>query len=192
MNFENILKEFDTVLKQYNLTSYSKLQPPLSNEDRGAIFNSLEIIDNDIQSLYKWKNGVVDDTSAPILSFECSMLSLESLIGYNKEGYLINEINTPGLLMLFDNQEDGFLFNTNAGEDYGRIHLYCVSLLSIQNPRPYFDSLSSMLLTTIEQYQRKGLLFDETNNILSRDIDISVEVYNKYNPISNHYGREGW
>jgi hypothetical protein len=94
--------------------------------------------------------------------------------------------------MLFDNQEDGFLFNSNPGINYGKIHLSSVSLLSIEKPLPYFDSLLSMLKTTIEQYKNKGLIYDEEINFLNEDLEINIPIYKKFNPICSFYNRESW
>ncbi len=121
-----------------------------------------------------------------IFDFETTMLSLENVLKFTKNNNL--EIDNPeGLVMLFDNEEDCLLFNTNAGKDYGKLHLYSVPLLSIENPLPYFDSLSTMFETTILQYKKKALVYDIEEKFLHSNNDIGIEIYQSLNPLSDFY-----
>jgi len=189
-NFKAVLEEFDETLKQYNKYNYDKLQPPLPNKEIKQLLTSIGIENDDVHALYQWKNGVSDEAGlSMIFSFESTMLSLKNVVNLKDNNNLGFE-NIDGLVMLFDNAEDCLLFNSNSGEDYGKLHLYSVSFLSIENPYPYFDSLISMFETTIHQYQKGGLIFDTDLNFLKSNTEINIEIYRKFNPLSDFYNSE--
>lgn len=190
--FEILLEEFDETLKKYNNTNYERLQPPLPNKKIESLLKQIGIVDKDVYTLYNWKNGVASEhLFANIFCFGCSLLSLENVLKYKTNNYLKNS-NMDGLVILFDNQEECFLFNQNRGEDYGKLHLYSVPLLSIETPYSYFDSLASMLETTIDQYKNGGLVYDQGRGSLDENIEVNIEIYKKLNPLSAFYNRENW
>lgn len=189
-NFETLLAEFDKTLKQFSPNMYSRLQPPLPNSDIQRLLKSVGIEDEDVYSLYQWKNGVSNESErSMIFDFECTMLNLEK-VEQLKKNYKLDSNEMEGLVILFDNEEDCLLFNTNRGEDYGKLHLYSVPLLSIESPLPYFDSLSSMLKTTTEQYKQGGLVYDEGSNFLLSHSEINIKIYETFNPKSDFYNHE--
>ena len=188
--FKMLLEEFDNVLKEFNQFNYNQLQPPLADKEIERYLKSIDIEDEDVFSLYKWKNGIANGTgNSMIFKFETTMLSLENVVKFKNSNNL--EIENPnGFIMLFDNEEDCFLFNTNRGKDYGKLHLYSVPLLSIENPLPYFDSLSTMFETTILQYKKKALVYNIEEKFLDSNNDIGIEIYQSLNPLSDFYNND--
>jgi hypothetical protein len=94
-----------------------------------------------------------------------------------------------GLVNLFDNSEECLLFNKNFGENYGKLHLYSVPLLSIETPYPYYDSISTMFETTIQQYKKGGLVYDKEKKYLFSNTEVNIEIYKKLNPLSDFYNQ---
>ncbi len=182
-NFEALLHDFEEILKKYNKVSYNKLQPALAEADIRILLQKVGIDDENVYTLYKWRNGVETSnlSDSMIFQFACSMLSLDEVNYYYKNN--LPEHDEDGLVTLFESPYgEVFLFNTNKGGDYGKIHLYSVSLLLIENPRTYYDSLSTMIETTINLYLKSGLIYDEKENFLDEDTAINIEIYEQYNP----------
>jgi hypothetical protein len=186
--FEITLNNFTNVLQKYNPVNYDHLQLPLPDKMIAEYLNTIGVKDEYVFTLYKWKNGVPDDFyNSMIFEFECTMLSLQE-VKKCIEVYKVPSPSQEGLIPLFSCGNDEYLlFNNNAGADYGKIHLFSVSLLSIDPAYAYYDSLQSMFETTIHLYETGGLSYDDKTNFLGNNIDISVNIYKRLNPISNFY-----
>jgi hypothetical protein len=186
--FEIILNNFTNVLQKYNPINYDYLQSPLPDKMIAEYLNTIGVKDEDVFSLYKWKNGVPDDFyNSMIFEFECTMLSLQE-VKKCIEVYKVPSPTQEGLIPLFSCGNDEYLlFNNNAGADYGKIYLFSVSILSIDPVYAYYDSLQSMFETTVQLYEVGGLHYDDKTNFLGSNIDISVNIYKQLNPISNFY-----
>lgn len=185
-----MLIEFEAVLKQYNPEGLESLEAPLLQKERESLFHELGVNDSDLREIFSWRNGCAEDKVeyTPMFEFSMVLCKLEDIVKYKKENIFgVTEIDS--LLLVFANQEEGFLFNYKKSEDYGRIHLYSVPLLSIDEPLPYYDSLTSMIKTHIEYYRLGILSYRQLNSYLEMDIDAGFDIYNKYNPISRFFDR---
>lgn len=182
--------EFEAILEQYNPKALESLEAPLLQKERESLFQQLGINDSDLREIFSWRNGCPEDKGGYTPMFELSMIlcKLEDIVKYKNENIFgVAEIDS--LLLVFANQEEGFLFNYKKSEDYGRIHLYSVPLLSIEEPLPYYDSLTSMIKTHKEYYKLGILSYRQPNSYLEMDIDAGFDIYNKYNPISRFFDR---
>lgn len=181
METKQLIEKFDITLRQYNPKNYAKLQPPLSNGEIDSYFERLEINHPDLHLLYEWKSGF--DFSNGIgtneFIFEFGMLCPLNEV----EDFL--EVQMPEhnkfLAIVSDIAGDCFYFNNNQGPDYGKIHLYSVSMLSIDPPYSYYDSVSAMLETTIEGYESKALWYNDSDETLDIDFNLYYKIARKIN-----------
>lgn len=180
-----LLSELDRILLEKNPVNYHRLLPPLPEDQIDSLLKKIDITDDNFKALYEWKNGSDEGPeSAQIFPFQCGLTPLQEVVKTYERKYLdIDE----RMVIFLDTGDEFFLFNKEAGEDYGRIHLYSVPMLSIEPPFAYFDSLTAMLECTLEQYEKGALYYDAEHNFLDSDMSVSVPIYHKWNPVSNFY-----
>jgi hypothetical protein len=187
---KNLLAGLEHILYYKNPKALEALEASLPKNKIDSLFDELGFFDEDLYNLYSWKNGCAFGNLAnPVFIFSTTILKLEEVVKYKKR-FPDDELNFEDLLLIFANEEEGLLFNCCKGNDYGKIHLYSVPLLSIDNPVPYYDSLQSMLQTTITMYKENVLEPDVKTPFLNVDIEKSIEIYDRYNPNSRYYTRE--
>jgi hypothetical protein len=186
-DFKDLLIKFDSTLRKYNPKNYERLQPPLSGQEIIHFLDQLQLTDPDVKELFKWKNGV--DVSKglnkrhKIFDFGV-LLPLEAIVDSTKN----YPHEKPGLIELVGDSSGDFLrFNNERDASYGKIYVDSVSLLSIDDPYSYYDSLSSMLKTTIEAYETAIYQYDNDKNILEVDWDRCWELSKDLNPGSNYW-----
>lgn len=159
-NILTLTQRLDALLREYNPVNYHKLQPPLPDDEIKSYLQKIGIDDENIFTFYKWKNGVSPDeeTRAMLFDFKLYSLSLENVLKYKK---LYADDFDEDHIMLFASPFDTmFLFNMNCGEDYGKLHIHSVPLLSIEDPYSYYDTVETMLATNIRIYESGGFFYD--------------------------------
>ncbi|HOZ68422.1 MAG TPA: hypothetical protein PLB49_02365 [Chitinophagaceae bacterium] len=187
---KNLLTGLGHILYYKNPKALEALEAPLPKDKINSLFSELGFFDEDLYALYSWKNGCAFGKLVnPVFIFSTTILKLEEVVKYKKR-YPDDELNFEDLLLIFANEEEGLLFNSSKGNDYGKIHLYSVPLLSIDKPVPYYDSLQSMLQTTITMYKENALELDVKTSFLDVDIEKSIEIYDRYNPKCRYYSIE--
>jgi hypothetical protein len=190
--FEELLQRFDSTLQKYNPKNYKKLQPPLPKQVTEGLFNKLHIDDPGMKAMYEWKNGVniSEGLGNGDMIFDFGVLfPLESVLKYAED---YPQQNPQLINFVGDSTGDGLLFNIERGPDYGKIYVYSVSLLSIDDPYGYYDSIYSMIETTIRSYQTGALKYDDINGFLDKEDDNFVELATKLNPQSNWWKFESY
>jgi hypothetical protein len=177
-NFESLLDQLDITLRKHNSNNYEKLYPPLPKQESSQILNDFGINDENIKSFFSWKNGFDPDREANqecmIFYFGSFQLSLEAIaehIKANKEQDIWPESFIP---LIMDNTGQFILYNNKPGKSFGRLCLYSASLLIIE-PEIIFDSVASMIRTTIESYEQRAQFYDPIEDWL----DINFSKYRK-------------
>ncbi|MDE3145179.1 MAG: hypothetical protein KGL19_13560 [Bacteroidota bacterium] len=189
-SFKLLLQELDTTLRTYNIVEYHKLQPPLPDKEIEKKLNDLGIIDENVKALFQWKNGEKEDSYCQIM--ECGgLLSLQE-IKEDKKSYL-SDCYAPTFIPIVSEGEQKILFNNKQGSHYGKLYFYSVPCLYINHPISYYDSLESMLRTTIEAYKNKAYKYDVKNNwldidrdlfdLIAKKINIKSAYWKKHNPL---------
>jgi hypothetical protein len=175
-DFKQQLDKFDLVLRKYNRPNYDKMQAPLEKSELDFYLNRLGLNDNNIRTLFEWKNGF--DMSKGIgtrdaFTFAGILFSLKDIlefVEYDPSEYAL-------LPPLFgDDTGDLLLFSNRNGQDYGKIYLYSVSLFSIDTKYIIYDSLYTLIETTLEAYETKALIYDKSTDYLDIDIDKYYEI----------------
>lgn len=185
--FKKLLLELEHTLYSKNLKGLEALESPQPKVNRDNLFRELGFFNQDLYDLYSWKNGCsFGNLSNPIFTFSTTLLKLEEVVKF-KNRYPDDELNFENLLLIFANEEEGLLFNTEEGQNYGRLHLYSVPMLSINEPVCYYDSLLSMLQTTIAMYKDNAFWYDYNSSFLNTNVDQSIEIYKMYNPKCKYY-----
>lgn len=189
-SFKLLLEEFDKVLKEYNLQNYNKLKPPLLLAEINTCFDKLNINDESLHLLYEWKDGF-DAYNRPnevcsIMKFDTfySLESVKQLINYYSDGEV-----WPGnsfIPIINDGCGSFIMFNNKPGIDYGKLCLYSPSLLFVE-PITYYDSVYTMVETTIEAYKQEIFVYDQAIYFLDVDIDRFHEIGKKINKHSKYW-----
>jgi hypothetical protein len=172
--FEILLREFDAVLRKYNPSNYAKLEDPLPDVQIDEFMKANGITEKAFRMLYQWKNGV--DFYKP---YRCELtewgvlLSIESIARSIKRQAEASSWKSSFIPLIRDNDGAALLLNNEMGGDYGRIHLFSVSLLHIDNPISIFDSIETMVQTYVEAYKSGALLYSDEFG----DLDVEDEYY---------------
>jgi len=182
--FESLLVELDAVIRQYNPEAYRNLLPPLPAEIVEKELGNIGIYDKNVRLLFHWKSGMKDE-GGPLFMEHGGLITFDSI----KESNDFNQHYDPLLIPLIsDNGEDMLMFNTNAGAHYGKMYLFSVPLLLVKHPISYYDSLTTMVKTTIEAYRERAYQYDEDDNgCLSINLDKFSPIARKYNPNSAYW-----
>ena len=67
--FKTLLKELDATLRKYNIHEYEKLQPSLSDIEIDEYLEEIGIADENIKSLFQWKNGEREDSYCQMMEY---------------------------------------------------------------------------------------------------------------------------
>jgi hypothetical protein len=186
-NINVLINKFDTVLKKYNPVNYQKMQPPLSKAQINEYLMSIKLFDVNIAALFEWKNGVDVsdglDTTDQIFNFG---------ILYPLEKVIDSFMNFPREISSFvpligDATGDFLLFDSRPGPGYGKIFLESASLLSIEVPYSYFDSIPAMIQTTIIAYEKRVFKYDDDEKWLEQDTDAFRKIAKKINTNCNYW-----
>ena len=180
---KSLLDELDTVLKQYNMPEYKKLQPPLPDSNIDKFLQEIGIHDENIKALFQWKNGEKEDSYCQMMVYG-GLQSLKAV----KESLSRFKLYDPLLIeIISDNGEESILFNNNPGPHYGQLYMYSIPQLYIEYPISYFDSLNTMIKTTIESYKAKAFEKTNSSNRLQFNFEKLTRIAKKYNKKSAYW-----
>jgi hypothetical protein len=188
LEFKKILEKFDKTLQKYNPQNYAKLQPPLPTQEIDIFLDKLNLTHPDFRMLYEWKNGV--DLSGGLAAkddiFGFGVLfPLASVLDFVEK---YPHKNPHMISMIGDINGNGLLFNNDRQSvDYGKIFVFSVSLLSIDDPYSYYDSLSAMLETLTKAYQTGIYKYDDFDDSLEIDGHRFWDMAKKLNPGSTYW-----
>ncbi len=85
---------------------------------------------------------------------------------------------------------DRLLFNTNSGNEYGKIFLESTSLLSLEDEKySIYDSFYTMIESNIEYYSLGSFIFDMVIRLLIIDFDKYYEIAKVFNRNSSYWTR---
>jgi hypothetical protein len=180
---KTLLDELDSILKKYNEFEYEKLQPPLSNEEIDFYFEELGINDENLKTLYQWKNGAKERSQCQMMIFG----GLQSLAAIKKSISMDRDYDSHLVEIISDNGEESLLFNIHPGPHYGKLYLYSVPRLYIDYPISCFDSLGAMLKTVIEAYKNEAFLYDKQRNFLKVYYDKFASIAKENNKNSVYW-----
>lgn len=188
---ELLLNEFDEILRKYNPVNYERLYPPLVESELDTLLKKLKIKNEDFTTLYKWKNGfnfTIDSYICFDIFFNGTLLSLDLV----QEDILFNQKHGTwrnSLIPLIGNDErEWLLFDNRKGKDYEKIFFYSPSIPSAAiRPIKCYDSLCSLVKTTIEAYRKGILIYDKHEDWLKRDVFKYYELARDLNPNSEYW-----
>lgn len=182
---KKLIEKLDIVLRNKIPAEYTKLKPPLANQEIEEWMEILEVKDDNFKAMYQWKNGEEED------SF-CQMTERGSLISLNeiKEtlDHYLNGVTNPSLIPLISEGSEILLFNNKkSSKHYGKLYLYSVGLLYIDYPITCYDSIEAMLKTVIESYETGVFSYDNENSFLDVDFKKFRIIAKRYNPESKYW-----
>lgn len=179
-----LINRLDALLKQHNPVNYNRLQPPLPDEEIKSYLEKIGIDDDNVFALYKWKNGV-DGRRAMLFDSKVALLSLGDVLKYQE---MFADDLDENLITLFCSPFDTrLLFNRKAGKNYGKLYIYSVPLLSIDDPYSYFDSIEKMIETNIKSYEAGGFEYNSKDDILISNLKIHHPIIKSLNVNSNFW-----
>ena len=188
-NITGLLILFDNTLRESNLKNYQLLYSPLNEEQIDFYFNKLGIEDNDLKALYMWKNGFNPDDNIGVFCqiFEYySFLSLESALEFMYASRKQKIWADNFIPLVTDTTGQYLLFNNEKNDNYGKLYLYSVSSLIIE-PISYYDSIHTMLETTIEAYLQGAMIYDVNEDWLEIDFKKLRKIAEKLNIDSEYW-----
>jgi hypothetical protein len=163
--FEEKLSAFAEILLEKNPDSFVLYQPALTTKEVELSFNEMNVTDTNLLALYNWRNGIQQFESLnkeKIFEFG-NLISLDIVKDMYSRIDDFYDFDSKELIPIIGNSAgDVLFFNNNRGKDYGKIHLYCVSLLYIENPVSIFDSLDLMIEMHIYLYKEGLMFYDKT------------------------------
>ena len=190
----NILVEFDRCLSRYCAAMHQRLGRPLDSSVVANLLNKENINDDLLTEYYGWRNGIAYDLTKPTNAFQfCSFgvmptleFAYDTFVSYTEDGdweraFFPIVASYGGEFLLFNHDR--------KDEEYGKIFLYSIPLLSISPPISYFDSLSAMLESFIQCYEKKAFEYDSDNFSFSVDIDKYFDIVSTLNPNSQYWHR---
>ena len=187
-SFKLLLEKFDVTLRKYNLDNYKKLQPPLPENEIDNYLNELGVKNENFKLLFRWTNGFDcsqgEKTRSKIFD-RGALLSLEYITELTNDDIDIWKKTFVPLVSTGDG--DYLLFNNKKGKDYGKLHLYSVAALFIDNPVSFYDSIYAMIETTIKAYEKKILVYDANENWLDENFEEFHKLGKKYNKLSDFW-----
>lgn len=171
--FSLLLDEFDNILQVYNPLNYARLYNPIADTHIEDSLITLKISDMDFRQFFKWKNGFdfKSEAGTNCQIFESGgMMSLESIIRKVKIHNTTQHIwDSKFIPIITDSKGQYILFNNKMGNNFGKLYFYSASILSAITPITCYDSLSTLIKTTIMAYQKGILKYDIDDDWL--DID---------------------
>ncbi|MBG9377712.1 hypothetical protein I5907_15830 [Panacibacter sp. DH6] len=181
--FKSLLEELDGTLKNYNMQDYEKLQSPLPDKEIDEYLRELKINDENLKALFRWKNGEKENSYCQMMEYG-GLQSLKSI----KESQSSFKLYDPLLIeIITDNGEESILFNNKPGTHYGKLYMYSVPQLYIEQPISYFDSLEAMVKTIIEGYKEKAFKRKTQKKRLHIDYDKFAAIAKKINKKSAYW-----
>ena len=183
VTFTSLLQELDGTLRHYNMAAYENLLPPLPDTEIDKNLKELGIYDADLKALFQWKSGMRDE-HGPLMMQHGGLITFDSI----KSSIDFNEYYDPHLIPLIsDNGEEMQLFNSKPGQHYGKLYLFSVPTLYIEHPVSYYDSLASMVKTTIVAYKEKAYEYDQESDWLDMNIDKFYAIAKRHNTHSVYW-----
>jgi hypothetical protein len=189
---QKLMVELERILKQYSPYLYERLRSPLDSSIIKDGFGKFGIYDEKIIELYQWKDGINNDGTVPTNAFEfCSfgvLLSLEYASTIYTSQILSNQWDKSIFPIIGNFSGDFLLYNSDPqSEQYGMISLYSPALFFMEDLPLYYDSIESMIKTTIECFITGAYKYDNKNLLLDVDLDLQYEISAKLNPKSSYW-----
>ena len=185
-SFKLLLEKLDATLRRYNFDNYKKLQPPLPESEINSYLKSLGIKDENFKLLFSWKNGFdfrTEGKTRTQMFDRGALLTLEYILECKNDDK--EDWEKTYIPLISTNDGDCLLFNNKKGKDYGKLHLYSVSALFIDNPASFYDSIYTMM--AIKAYERKILVYSSNDNWLYEDFEEFHRLAKKYNKLSDFW-----
>jgi len=179
--FRSVLQKFDETLRKYNKPNYDLLRPPLPPEEVAHKMAQLGLADEQLKAWFGWKTGAMPSDYDPgaeevrtVFYRSAGPLSLDSILLHQKTSQAGSWWESHFVPIAADGGGLYLLFNSMPGENYGRIYLFCPSLLVI-DPEICYDSLQTLLETTIAACEQGIAYYDEEQE----DLDFDSKKYRK-------------
>ena len=192
-NLNNLLNEFDIVLRKHNYNNYKKLLSPLEEQDISIYLDKLDINDAQFNELFQWKNGfdIHNSINLRCQIFEYDfLLSIQSIIETTTSYRLMSVWENKFIPLLTDTTGQFILFNNEKGINYGKLYLYSVGLTFIEEPVSQYDSIYSLIETTIHAYEYGVFQYNDKQDWLDIDIKKFNELGKKFNNKSDYWNLE--
>lgn len=186
-----LITEFDKILKINNAYNYKKLYAPVAIAEIDYYFQKFGIEDEYLRSLYSWKGGYDPDkvpgNLCQIMEFDV-FLSLKAITDHVKANKTHESWDDKFIPLITDTTGQFILLNTEKNTDYGKLFLYSPSLL-IPKPISYYDSVYTMIETTIEEYKQEALVYNQKEDWLDCDAMKIRTIAEKINLNSDYWGK---
>lgn len=181
-SFKELINKFDFTLRKYNPVNYKKLQVSLTNREIDLYLNKLQIENGYFKNLFEWKNGfdLKKSLHSPLEIFDFgALLPLETILNFEVN----NSWNLKLVPLISSGDGDYILYN----KENGQLHLFSAALLLIDEPISYYDSIYTMIKSTIKAYEIKVFNFNKKNNWLDVNFGEFHKIASELNPKSQYW-----
>ncbi len=190
---EKSISALDHCLKKYCEALYQRLLNPLEKEKVKELFQQIGVDDSDLEKLYLWKNGIPYDVSLPTYSFDYTSFGVIPPLEYAVEIYQMesqNDLWSKSLVPIVCSYAGDFLLyeSDKNSQTYGVIYLFSPNLGYVYDLITYFDSLESMILTTVESFKSGVFVYNNNEMVFEvNDRSMQFNIATKLNPRSEYW-----
>jgi len=189
-SIQQILVEFEILLKKVQAPIYEKLQDGLASDYVDRLLAETGINNDELKKLYAWKNGISYDSGWKIGDFDFFSFGLFLSLQDSIEHYVTSKsqkIWRSGLFPIFTNGGGDFiLLDTNdKNKTKGMLLLHAPSLLLSDKPESIYDSLNTFFTTILECYNVGAYKMIEGS--IEIDDDLEHDVSKRLNPKSKYW-----
>lgn len=180
------LLNFEKCLEYYCPFLYKILQNPAS-----SIMIS-QVKDEQLISLYKWKNGIVNDGTLPTVTFDfCGfgvvpsleyvneVLSIKKITKFWRQSYFPVITSFAGDYLLYESDKNS--------KHYGSIYLYSPNLGYVYDLVSIYDSLFLMFKTTRICFEEKAIVYNNLEKRLETNYESCMSISSLLNPLSEYW-----
>lgn len=186
----NFFKEFEKYASDLKLPFLQHMAPGLQHEQ---IERELSISCDDINELYRWRNGVLD-SSKHIYNTELCFFHFGYMVPLEKVKYYIPfqnsipELAGKKLLLIFESGlGEAYLFDYDiTSNSYGKIYFYTLDERFNNKLFVQFDSLDSFFKYVLKCYRENVFVF-KNNDFTVTDMNREYEILLETNPGSQYW-----
>jgi hypothetical protein len=183
-----IIIEFEKILIEKKSPILNILQEGLPVGGIQKLLNQVDLNNEELINLYRWKNGVSNMSNRVIGEMELFsrgiMLSLQDAIEHYQ--YALSENLWSGeLFPIFTNGGGDYLL-LNTVESAGNVLIYSPSILLSDKPIVIYESLKLLFETVINCYKLHAYKYKEDGS-LEIDYDLEQDISKKKNPNTEYW-----
>lgn len=183
---KSIILLFEVLISQNNPNLFQRLNLGVSQDTFVNRINTIGFdFNDDLFSLYQWKNGIKEPTNSHKM-FHCGVfMPLDTAIEVYKKCSIRDKLWSKKYFPVFASYEGEFLLMDMDSKSENFKNFFIYSPLMYSKPVVVYDNLNSLFTTTVKGFEKGAYTYH--NDKLQIDFDILYEVCKENNPISVYW-----